>query len=251
MQRIASELDAAANDLRGERVREGFRAAIIGAPNVGKSSVLNALSGRGAAIVTATAGTTRDIVEIPINLAGQTLVLADTAGLRETIDEIEAEGVRRARAWSLEADLGIGVVDLTRPDTWDDVVGLLQHEDLIVLNKADLVSAHADSADVPAFVTVRVSAASGEVASLRDALADWLTRHGGAQEFPATTRGRHRALLAEAADHLQRSLHDLSLGAELAAENVRLSIRALERVSGRSDPEALLDRVFAGFCIGK
>ncbi len=251
LQRVMSELELAATDLHGERVREGFRVAIVGAPNVGKSSVLNALAGRDAAIVTAIAGTTRDVVEIPMSLAGQTLVLADTAGLRVTDDLIEAEGVRRAHAWSSDADLRIGVLDLTRPDTLTNVSGLLKAGDIIVLNKADLVPAEVAPACPPELTVVRAAAARPQIEALRDALTDWLDGCAGSQEFPATTRARHRTLLQEAAAHLKRSLQDLSIGAELAAEDVRLTIRALERITGRSDPEAVLDRVFANFCIGK
>ncbi len=248
---VSSELQAAAADLRGERIREGFRVAIIGAPNVGKSSLMNVLAGRDAAIVTPIAGTTRDIVEIPISLAGQTLVLADTAGLRATSDVIEAEGVRRAEAWAATADLRLGVVDLTRPETLASLVEALSGDDLIVLNKSDLGSFHNVEAAHLTRKTVTVAAATGDVQELREALGCWLEGYAGAADFPAATRSRHRALLQEALEHLQRALEDLALGAELAAEGVRMALRAMERITGRSDPESVLDRVFSSFCIGK
>src|SRR5205085_10478622 len=111
-QLLARELEAALADAsRGERVREGYRIALIGAPNAGKSTLLNALVGRDAAIVTATPGTTRDVIEVPLVLAGYKVLLADTAGIRDTHEEIEAEGVRRARAWAEGADLRLWLVD--------------------------------------------------------------------------------------------------------------------------------------------
>src|SRR5213075_756920 len=110
LQRLAAELEAAVAEAeRGEQVREGFRIALVGAPNAGKSTLLNALARRDAAIVTATPGTTRDIIEVHLRLGGYKVLIADTAGLRETVDEIEAEGVRRAKAWSAEADLRVWV----------------------------------------------------------------------------------------------------------------------------------------------
>ena len=251
LERVRSELDAAVDDLRGERVREGFRVAIIGAPNVGKSSLLNALVGREAAIVTTIAGTTRDIVEAPVSLAGQTVVFADTAGLRDTEDLIEAEGVRRALAWAASADLRLGVIDVGRPETQEALFGRLNEADPIVLNKSDLGSSWADPWTDAGRPMVRTAAGTGEVSELRTYLLDWLGRCSDGEEFPAVTRTRHRALLQEAAAHLGQGVDDLKRGPELAAEGVRLAIRALERVTGRSDPEAVLDRVFSTFCIGK
>ncbi len=251
LERVMSEMRTAAANLHGERVREGFRIAIVGAPNVGKSSLLNALVGRDAAIVTALAGTTRDIVEVPVSLAGQTLVFGDTAGLRDTADMIEAEGVRRGRAWADTADLRIGVVDSSRPETSEDLAEVLRPGDLIVLNKADLAVRDAPALGPSPCKVVRAAAGRSDIGDVRDALSHWLEEQAGAHEFPATTRSRHRLLLQEGVEHLDRALDDLAAGAELAAESVRLATRALERITGRSDPEAVLDRVFASFCIGK
>ena len=248
---VQSDLQDAVADLRGERIREGFRVAIIGAPNVGKSSLLNALAGRDAAIVTPIAGTTRDIVEVPFSLAGQTVVLADTAGLRTTQDVIEAEGVRRAEAWAAAADLRLGVVDLTRPETLASVVQALSGEDLLVLNKTDLAPDTMAEVDGGVVRAVSAAAGSGEIQAVREALTQWLGSYAEATEFPTTTRSRHRALLGEALEHLERGLGDLPLGAELAAEGVRMALRAVERITGRSDPDSVLDRVFFSFCIGK
>ncbi len=248
---VRSDLQAAVADLRGERIREGFRVAIIGAPNVGKSSLLNALAGRDAAIVTPIAGTTRDIVEVPVSLAGQTVVLADTAGLRTTQDVIEAEGVRRAEAWAAAADLRLGVVDLTRPETLASVTQALSGEDLLVLNKTDLAPDTMAEVDGGVVRAVSAAAGSGEIQAVREALTQWLGRYAEATEFPTATRSRHRALLGEALESLERGLGDLPLGAELAAEGVRMALRAVERITGRSDPDSVLERVFSSFCIGK
>ena len=257
LSRLAEELEAGLGDQRGERVREGYRIALVGAPNAGKSSLFNALLARDAAIVTATPGTTRDVIEAPLVLAGFRVLLADTAGVRDSSDPIEAEGVRRARAWAEGADLRLWVVDGGGDvGAWREAAGLTQPGDLLVLSKADRppggdrvgVTAQGRGLDV---VEASVVTADG-LAALRAALSARVQAALSGADFPATTRLRHRALLEEALQHLRRALARLPSGdAELVAEDVRLAARALERVSGRIDPEAVLDRVFASFCIGK
>ncbi len=253
LRELLAELRAALADAdRGRRVREGFRIALIGAPNAGKSSLLNALAGRDAAIVTATPGTTRDIIEVPLFLAGYKVLLADTAGVRDTAEAIEAEGVRRARAWAEDADLRLWVVDASdSAGHWREAAGLARPGDLLVLSKSDL----ARGADALAVVDCDLATLSLSVMSDADvaALRSWLEARvvsalSGA-EFPAATRLRHTESLTEAADRVARALDQTE--PELAAEDVRLAARALERVSGRVDPETVLDRVFSSFCIGK
>ncbi|WP_374534967.1 tRNA uridine-5-carboxymethylaminomethyl(34) synthesis GTPase MnmE [Phenylobacterium sp.] len=252
---LAGELEQALVDVkRGERVREGFRIALVGAPNAGKSTILNALARREAAIVTATPGTTRDVIEVPLRLAGYKVLIADTAGLRDTADEIEAEGVRRARRWAEEADLRVWVVDgasqaaATVPD--------LHPHDLCVINKADLeqgaetghalVEARALNVEVH-----RVSAwKPADIAALEQALEGRVVETLAGADPPAATRLRHRELLAEALERVRRALA-LEEALELAAEDVRLASRALDRITGRIDPEEVLGRVFSSFCIGK
>ena len=252
---LAGELEQALVDVkRGEQVREGFRIALVGAPNAGKSTILNALARREAAIVTATPGTTRDVIEVPLRLAGYKVLIADTAGLRDTADEIEAEGVRRARRWAEEADLRVWVVDgasqaaATVPD--------LHLHDLCVINKADLeqgaetghalVEARALNVEVH-----RVSAwKPADIAALEQALESRVVETLAGADPPAATRLRHRELLAEALERVRRALA-LEDDLELAAEDVRLASRALDRITGRIDPEEVLGRVFSSFCIGK
>ena len=244
---LKADLEAQAVDRRGERVREGLRVALVGAPNAGKSSLLNALLGREAAIVTPTPGTTRDIVEGHLHLAGVPTLLADTAGLRETPDPIEAEGVRRARAWAAEADLRLWVVDgaaapAPRPD-------LVRPDDWRLLAKSDLPARPQEP-----FEGVGLSVSTRDplqIADLRVRLEAWAAGLVGGAEPPAATRVRHRQALSEAAAALGRATGTDAVAPELMAEDVRLAVRALERLAGRIGAEDVLGRVFSSFCIGK
>ncbi len=247
---LKAELEAAAADRRGERVREGLHIALVGAPNAGKSTLLNALLGREAAIVTPVPGTTRDVVEGRLLLAGVPTTLADTAGLRASDDPIEVEGVRRARAWAAAADLRVWVRDMTSRDA-DEASTVLRDADLVVMNKADLsgASRRLDGADT---FELTISAHNdADVARVRTWLEAWASRVAGGSEPPAATRLRHRLALAESAASLGRATASDLVDPELIAEDVRLAARALERLSGRLDPEEVLGRVFSTFCIGK
>ncbi|MDP1616211.1 tRNA uridine-5-carboxymethylaminomethyl(34) synthesis GTPase MnmE [Phenylobacterium sp.] len=244
LQALLSELKAATEAAeRGARVREGYRIALMGQPNAGKSTLLNALARREAAIVTATAGTTRDIIEVPMVLAGYKVILADTAGLRETEDEIEAEGVRRARTWGQGADLRIWLLD-GRADDSDQVPAGAEPNDLILATKRDL------GEPVTRLGTPFTVRSPNDLAWLEAALAERVASDLGGAEPPAATRLRHRELLAEATARLERALAETD-HPELAAEDVRLASRALDRITGRIGAEDVLDRVFSSFCIGK
>ncbi|WP_309092671.1 GTPase, partial [Phenylobacterium sp.] len=244
-----------ADAARGERVREGFRIALVGAPNAGKSTLLNAIVGREAAIVTPHAGTTRDVIEVPMVLEGYKVLLADTAGLRDTEEEIEAEGVRRARAWAEGADLRLWLVD----GSSDQIPGLPDEvgpDDLCLITKRDLAIGPAGV--WAAEVASRMGIPSAEVTAKGPSDMAWVKQTlgqrvvdalGGA-EPPAATRLRHRELLGEAAERLRQALAQED-ALELAAEDVRLAARALDRITGRIDPEAVLGRIFSTFCIGK
>lgn len=255
---LSAELDAALADVdRGRRVRDGFRVALVGAPNAGKSTLLNGLVEREAAIVTDTPGTTRDVIEVPLVLAGYKVLVADTAGLRETADAIEAEGVRRARAWAEEADLRLWVVDGFHVKHAVKLEEAVRPGDWLVLNKADIAEASAlDQAEARwsghGLRAFRLSARSAEaVSDMREALSVHVADALSGAEFPAATRLRHAERLREARGYIARALSEVGLEVELAAEDVRLAARALEKITGRVDPEDVLGRVFSTFCIGK
>ncbi len=257
LEALESEITAALVDAsRGRRVRDGFRIALVGAPNAGKSTLLNALAERDAAIVTSTPGTTRDVIEVPVTLGGYKAVLADTAGLRETEDTIEAEGVRRAQAWASEADLRLWVVDAAMFHVKQDNV-LARPGDWAVINKIDLVDNFRlaelrEALGAQGLKIIEVAARKpGGADRAKAALTEHVIRALSGSEFPAATRIRHAESLTEARAYLQRALSDVGLEVELAAEDVRLAARALSRITGRIDPEDVLDRVFSSFCIGK
>lgn len=258
LRQLSAELEAALSDVsRGRRVRDGFRIALVGAPNAGKSTLLNGLAERDAAIVTDVAGTTRDVIEVPLVLGGYKVLLADTAGLRETSDAIEAEGVRRAKAWAEDADLRLWVVDGFHVKQAEVRPEAIRAGDWLILNKADiageagLASAADHWAGQGLFVLRLTGKSEAGAADLRDALASHVSASLSGAEFPAATRLRHAERLAEAKGYLERALSDAGLEVELAAEDVRLAARALEKISGRIDPEDVLGRVFSTFCIGK
>jgi tRNA modification GTPase len=252
---LAGDLETALGDHgRGERVREGYRIALVGAPNAGKSSLLNRLAGREAAIVTDRPGTTRDVIEVPAVVEGFKVLFADMAGVRESDDPIEAEGVRRARAWAEGADLRLWVVDRSAGDgAWRLARGVARPGDLLLLNKADRPAGAdaiaADEAEGLEAITVSATA-DGGLEGLWAVLTGRVRSLGGG-DFPAVTRLRHRRHLEDAAASLRRGERALAHSPELAAEDLRHAGLALGRIAGRIDPEQVLDEVFSSFCIGK
>jgi tRNA modification GTPase len=230
---IAAHLDDGG---RGEKLREGLFFAISGAVNVGKSTLINALAERDVAIVSPLPGTTRDALETRVVLGGVPVTLVDTAGLRETADSVEAEGVRRARARAAEADLVLLVVEAGA-----EAVGC--EGGIVIANKADLGGAGPAGA-------VRISAKTGAgMGELRHRLGDAARRMTESRGAPPLTRARHRAALMAACGHL----HDAEGAdlAELRAEDLRLAMRELGRITGHVGVEDILDTVFSRFCIGK
>ena len=244
---IAAHLD---DDRRGERLREGFCIAIVGAPNAGKSSLLNRLAGADAAIVSTRAGTTRDVVEVRLDLGGWPITLADTAGLRESQDEIESEGVRRALARAASADLSLVVFDgALWPEADAQSRALLGEDALAVLNKTDLIGDPAPAA-IGGHPALGVSCLTGAgIDALLETLADEIARRYPAGGTPALTRARHRQAVMECRDALARAI--AGPADERLAEELRLAAHALGRITGRVDVEAVLDLVFRDFCIGK
>jgi tRNA modification GTPase len=224
----------------GERVREGFVVVLAGPPNAGKSSLLNALARRDVAIVSPVAGTTRDAIEIRLDLSGLPVVLVDTAGLRDSLDPIESEGVRRARAFVDRADL---VLSLRAVDSEPDRIHL-DPGTLAIATKADLAGAV-----MPGEMPISVKTGHG-LDALLAAIVERLAALS--QSEPALlTRERHRLAVSEAIGALARAVAATHGQAELLAEDIRLAVLALERLMGRIDVEDVLDQLFAGFCIGK
>ena len=235
---------------RGQVLREGLSVAILGAPNVGKSSLLNALTRRETAIVSSIAGTTRDIVEARLDLGGYPILLADTAGLREVAeggDPIEREGVRRALERAEHADLRLLVFDArAAPDA--ATASLIGPDAVLVANKADL-AASVEMCAVPP-ESVIVSAATGlGLDVLRARLLAEAEARMDTISSPMITRVRHRSALLECAECLGRAREATS--PELIAEDVRLAVRALGRITGRVEVDDLLELIFREFCIGK
>lgn len=230
---LAHEADGVAV---AERIRDGFEVAIVGPPNAGKSTLLNALAGREAAITSAVAGTTRDVIEVRMDLKGLPVTFLDTAGLRDTEDEVEAIGVRRALDRARTADMrvmlrdGSGAVDLID----------MQPDDIEVVGKGDVTGGE-------------VSGLTGQgVRALLDRVSAVLERRASGAGL--AIRERHKSALVTALAALGRCEAELSLGmyrAEIAAEELRSAVRALESMIGRIDVESVLDEIFASFCLGK
>lgn len=267
LKRIHGEISLHLKDARrGERLREGIRVVVLGAPNAGKSTLVNALARRDVAIVSDWAGTTRDVLDVPLDLGGFPVLLSDTAGLRpEAFDReargqeaIESEGIRRAEKRAQEADLRIFLFDVQALPSVDSRTAALMRPagegacggfgDLLVFNKCDGFSGAAP--DIAGHSPLLISAKTGQgVDGLLEKLVDAFRQVYAPQETPSLTRARHREALDLARDSLGRAL--VAPLPELRAEDVRLAVRAIGQITGRVDVDDLLDVIFRDFCIGK
>lgn len=246
---------------RSERLRDGFVVAIAGTPNVGKSTLMNQLARREVAIVSPHAGTTRDIIEVQLDLDGYPVTVIDTAGIRETEDPVEQEGVRRARARAAEADLVLWLLD--QENAAQEIFAVQGGAPLwLVRNKVDLDAKN--TAEKPCGRVEAnqcsnwgkpffgISAARGDgVPELIAALVEAAQVHFAAGDGALISRERHRILLQDAAALLRRGMGLVGLGEELVAEELRAAAQALGRLLGRVDVEDILDMIFREFCVGK
>lgn len=245
---LADELaQAIADARRGERVRDGLTVAIAGPPNAGKSTLLNRLAGREAAIVSAIPGTTRDLLEVHLDLGGQAVTLIDMAGLRETEDAIEAEGVRRARARAASADLVLWLSpdDSPPPPDLPEAVPVRTKSDLLAAEARDPQGEERGAGGAGLAISATTGAGVEALVALLSRRAEALT----GREPALVTRARQREALEGALAHLARA--QANAADELLAEDLRLAARALDRVVGRVDVEDVLDALFRSFCIGK
>src|SRR5579883_987903 len=227
---------------RGERLREGFHVVIAGPPNVGKSTLLNALARRDVAIVSAIPGTTRDALEVHLELRGLPVTLIDTAGLRATDDPIEREGVARARRRAEEADLVL----------WLSEAGDARRAPLAAEAPLLRVATKIDLGGAPADGALAISAKTGQgIEQLLDSIAAAAEESLAGGDQALVVSARHRAAFEEALAHLERAAGGANPAPEFFAEDLRLAARALERIAGRIDVEDVLGEIFARLCIGK
>lgn len=244
---LKEQIDDAIRNLKaGEIIRDGFKIALGGPPNVGKSSLMNALVRRDVAIVTPVAGTTRDIVRCELDIDGYKVELFDTAGLRETEDAVEREGIRRAHSMIAEADLVLQLHDLANPDP--EVVDLSCNV-VHIGTKLDLVDKSKVAVGVCA---LSVSSATGEgLEELRNLILGAVRARTEVSSLAIPSRLRHAERLRSASLHLQSALADRMKPLELRAEDLRLASVELARTTGRIDTETLLGKIFSEFCVGK
>jgi tRNA modification GTPase len=246
---LLDEIEAVlAAEGRSERLREGLVVAIAGPPNVGKSTLMNQLARREVAIVSPHAGTTRDLIEVQLDLDGYPLTVIDTAGIREAEDPVEQEGVRRARRRAAEADLVLWLNDA------DEATPAVSSAPVwIIRNKIDLAAGHRPSVNGgEGRRRFAISARRGDgLAELMSALVRYAQDYFGATDGGLITRVRQRKLLQEAAASLRQSMAAIDEGEELAAEDLRSAADSLGRLLGQIDVEDVLDVIFREFCIGK
>ena len=244
----AEILEVLAAEGRSERLRDGLVVAIAGPPNVGKSTLMNQLARREVAIVSPHAGTTRDVIEVQLDLDGYPVTVIDTAGIRETDDPVEQEGVRRARARAADADLVLWLADTSEVPTQHDAAAPVW----TVRNKIDLEKPSRPLAQSGGRSGFEISASRGDgVPDLIAALVGFAQAYFGGSEGGLIGRTRQRKLLQETVASLGRSIEVVGEGEELAAEELRTAVHSLGRLLGRVDVEDILDVIFREFCVGK
>lgn len=244
---IAGHLD---DGHRGELVREGLQVVLAGPPNAGKSSLLNALARREVAIVSDEAGTTRDVIEVRLDLQGLPIVVSDTAGIRAATGKVEQEGIRRALERAARADVVVWLVDPTGADAGDLPLPPADAEIIVVTTKADLLPPGAGQRALEG--AIAVSALSGEgLDALTSRLAASARDRMGSGETTVLTQARHRQQLDACLAALRSFLQQPAGAAELGAEDLRQAAHALGRLTGAVDVEDVLGQVFGRFCIGK
>lgn len=253
---LKADIGQAINDShKGRQIREGFRIAILGKPNAGKSSLFNALLQTDAAIVTPVPGTTRDVIEAPIHIGPYSALISDTAGLRETDDVVESEGIRRARVRGEQADLRIWVIDSSEPLLNDRPV--VHKGDYLILNKLDHSSEETRAGIKTALADLGLKIFETDltteqgVLALRVSLQDHLEQALSLSTFPAATRERHFERLRDIDLSLERALGVGFKVPELLAEDIRQAMSGFDALYGRTDVEQVLDHIFSSFCIGK
>jgi tRNA modification GTPase len=241
VEKLKNEIASHLNDNKvGQKIKDGLNLAIIGAPNVGKSSLINFLAQSEVAIVSEIAGTTRDVVETHLSIAGVAVKISDTAGIHETEDKIEAEGIRRALKKASEADLKIFLIDAKNPVLRAD---LIDENTIIVVNKIDLESFNFDGA-VEISLTNNVN-----TTQLLKKLAEKILELIPNQNSPLITQERYRSALRNSVGNLES--FSLKKNIELAAEDLRMTAREIGKITGKVDIENILDVIFSRFCIGK
>lgn len=234
---------------QGEKLREGFYVAIIGETNVGKSSLINALAKRNVAIVSDIAGTTRDVIEVRLNIAGYLVTIADTAGLRSSNDLLEKEGILRTLDRAKNADLKILVLDSQKCDnTPQELLDLANKDTIVVLNKIDLLDNNSEPKTNEKAVLVSAQSGLG-LNNLLNEIKEYIQNFFYTTDAPLITRKRHRENLERCKACLE--VFNLQKDIELAAEDLRLASRYLSVITGKIDVESVLGEIFSNFCIGK
>ncbi|MBT5185406.1 MAG: tRNA uridine-5-carboxymethylaminomethyl(34) synthesis GTPase MnmE [Kordiimonadaceae bacterium] len=254
IEKLYSEISKHLSDgHRGERLRHGLQVVILGAPNAGKSTLLNYLSKREVAIVSDIAGTTRDVLEVHLDISGFPVSIIDTAGIRSSDDVIEKEGIRRAEKRALDADLKLVLIDQSQPSSFDD--HLRKHVDqntMVLFNKSDLKKEEFKESSLESIGVWPISAKTEEgLDDFIKAFEAEVEKRMELTDTPSLTRTRHRSNLQSALDHMERYLHSEHFQLELLSEDLRMAARDLGKITGYVDVEDILEKIFSEFCIGK